>query len=598
MKYSSPFWQFAATIWFLGTVLGTAWQMNRVVESSQAQAQAAFDNAFLRVTQRLDQNEALLDGLVALLQSSGNKEFPELRQYAEEMLRRYPHLYTIGYQPRVEHEQRALFEQRLSARFARSLQIRDFSFDGARSWRVSPTRERYFPVTFMAPELLQAQDVMGYDVYQDRQTKEAVDRSAATDQAVAAPPFDLVEGGRGYIFLRALRLATDNEPSLSETPNHLISLLVHADKILAGIPLPAHATLVLRQLTAENAANQLIGQVQGSDTPQTDPWTVKVFPLLRLSRVNPSANQPMELEIRLQPQWNDMAWNSWGVFMTIWSLVVIVVTMWISSLQRSRQQAGLVRKDLEAAERRAETNRKQSLGELGAGFAHELTQPLTAVVGYSQAGLRLLGTSHAPSAQTLDEVRRTLQSNARQALRAGELLQKLRALVQANIVHRQTLVIQDVLANALRMEQPRMQTYGITTTVAAPQLPIYLEGDAMLLEQVLSNLLRNATDALQDHPPTKRHVWIDLSRTDDQCQLAIRDDGPGMTDDQLARAFHPFQSTKPNGLGMGLVVCASIIQAHGGTMYADRAENGGACFTVALPLRHPSVSLSPSQLPP
>lgn len=245
---SLPIWMLSLAVWMAGSIAGTAWLVTRFVARVHTGSQTALDQAHLVIRQRLDQNEALLEGLSALLRSSRSGGFPALRQCADAMLARYPHLYTIGYQPRVAQAERITFERDMSERLGRRFRIRDFSFEGDRAWRVAPQRAFHFPVTFMAPALNEALDVIGYDVYSDAATRVAIERSAVSGQAIAAPPFDLVEGGRGYIFLRALQLPDNGGHTGTVTPNHLISLLVSADKLLEGAAIPPNGTLVLQQV--------------------------------------------------------------------------------------------------------------------------------------------------------------------------------------------------------------------------------------------------------------------------------------------------------------------------------------------------------------
>lgn len=598
---------FALAVWSAGALLGTWWQTARFVEREHARFATDFDAAFAAVVQRLDQNEALLDGLVALLRSSRDQEFPELRQYANEMLQRYPHLYTIGYQPRIDLAHREAFEHRMSQRIGRPFRIRDFSFADERRWRISPARSHYFPVTFMAPELANAQDVIGYDVNDDPPFRDAIERSAQWDQPVATLPFDLFEGGRGYIYLRALRLTEQAEAgggNRAAPADHLISLLVHAEGLLTGVRAPAGGGLVLRHRDAGDTAAAWIGQRGQAPTPASSSRgslplrDVSELPELRLQRALPSAYQPFDLDLVARPQWQDFAWSLWSSWLAAWTVLVcggFAAALAIGHSQRlqrqAQRQAALVRQDLAVAEQRADALRARSLNELSSGIAHEINQPLTAVVGYSQAALRMLDSSATPTRELLDRVRDTLQANAQQALRVGELMQRLRALVRKQPVLMQPLVMQEVVASALRLEQPRIAAAAVAIDTRLPQTSVALLGDAMLLEQLLTNLLRNAVEALAAVPSAQRWIGIDLEVDDDvddhHCRLSVSDNGPGMSAEQLARAFHPFHSTKAEGVGIGLVVCAAIAQAHGGDIRAETPADGGARFIVTLPL-HPT----------
>jgi signal transduction histidine kinase len=574
-------------VWVLGAMALSAWQVARFVDNEHRAYDAAFDKAFALIAQRIDQNEALLDGLVALLRSSRDPEFPELRQYAYEMLARYPHLYTVGYQPRVSQQGRSAFEQRMGRRLGQPFRIRDFALNGERAWRNAPLRPVYFPVTFMAPLVPEAQSVIGLDVYHEPAFRQAIDRSSQLGEPLATAPFNLVEGGRGYIYLYALHLPAGKDTAPSQ---HVISLLIHADRLLAGIAAPAAGQLALHHRSTHSNTSGLIGALGTAHTATPSTTWLPRLPAWHAQRALQSSRQPFNLVVSAQPQWRDIAKRPWAAALGAWSLLALAAWAAAAALQRAHAQHHLAQAQTAQAQRAlsgAAALRARSLDELGAGIAHELSQPLTAVVGYSQAALRLLGTAEAPSAQQLDAVREALQASAQQALRAGELMQRLRALVRRQPVQWQTLCLQEVASNAVRQEGPRAQVGGVRLQVHAPTTPITLIGDVLLLEQLLTNLLRNAVEALVTGAPADPLVLIELEADATHCRCTVRDNGPGLSAEQLARAFHPFQSTKPEGIGIGLVVCSAIAQAHGGHIEAispASSDGAGACFTFTLPL--------------
>lgn len=589
-------------VWLIGLALGTWWQTNRFVESEQARFAEAFDKAFGLLSQRLDQNEALLDGLVALLRSSRDPAFPALRTYDNEMLKRYPHLYTIGYQPRVALADREAFEGHMGQLLGRPFQIRDFSFDGDRTWQLSPGRPFYFPVTFMAPELENAKDVIGYDVYSDRNFHAAIDRSSQLGDATATLPFDLVEGGRGYIYLRALDQGFSDSDHGTGKIAHLISLLIRVDRLIDGMQAPEGGVLTLRHTAAKVPAAAFLGQTGDAGAAAAETGWAAALPALHLLRQLPSASQPLALDLVARPHWGAFPWREWSAWAVTWALLAgaaLVATLTLGRAQRlgglAQAEIALAREDLTQAQTRAELLRDRSLQELGSAIAHELNQPLAAIAAYSQAALRLTAGSTPPSADTLAQLRETLQANAQQAMRAGELLQRLRNLVAKQPVKRQVVVMQEVVKNALRLEGPRIAAARVEVETVMPPGRVELIGDAMLLEQVLSNLLRNAVEALADSARNPRRIVVELRTEASRCLLGVSDNGPGMSAAQVVQAFEPFHSTKPGGLGIGLVVCATIVQAHGGEISAHKKGGGGAHLVVSLPLSAPA---KPSSKPP
>lgn len=599
-------------IWLLGCASGIHWLVTTHVQESHNLARSDFAQSFDILDQRLNQNEVLLTGLTALLRLSRPHKQPELRQYANHMLARYPHLYTVGYQPLVEDGERDAFEQRMSRELGRSFRIRDFSFESDRTWRVSPRRSSYYPVTFMAPELANAAEVIGYDVYSDPVTRKAVDESATRSKPVAASPFDLVEGGRGYIFLQAITSSeTGNGRTALQTPaQHLISLLVHADNLMEGMPLAIGAVLTLRHSGVQPQSDAMLGR-RALASGDTGPWAwLPALPRLQLHQRHASAIQPIELQMETQPEWNAFHWSQGLMALVGWTLLVLAGYLGSNHLRHAKQeterasgQARQALKDLSSAEERAQTRRASVLSELGASFAHELNQPLTAVVAYSQAALRLLQGNIPMSPEALAEIRHNLQANTEQALRAGDLLTKLRALVRPQNLERKAVALEDIVQDALRLEQSRLDALQAQIVIRTSATPAYCTGDAVLLEQVFANLLRNAAEAMSEQPPNQNSLWVEISHQATEVRVDLRDTGPGMNDQQLSRAFHPFQSTKPNGLGMGLVICETIVSAHGGEIFLARAAEGGTQVSVRLPAlnreyeaRQPS-SNNPTQNP-
>lgn len=488
--------------------------------ASHHETQAAFDRLYTRIAQRLEQNEALLDGLVALLRAVPDPGFEHLRRYSTEILSRYPHIHTVGYQLRVWHAQRGEFEQRMSALLGREYMIRDYSIEGDRTWRVAPPRAFYYPATFMAPEVAGAQDVIGYDGYGDALFRAAIDGAGSDDRGVATLPFDLIEGGRGYVFLRAFDLE-ESEPA--QPGAHVVSLLVRADRLIDGEPMPAGARVELRRRDADNSAQAVVAAARGAaGAAANTTW---------LRRAVPSVQQPFEF----------------------------------------------------CLETTAAPAPHSAFEDLGASIAHELNQPLAAMVGYSQAALRLLDPSTGAS-----PVREALQAGIEQALRASELIRRLRSLVRQRTLRFESLPLRQVIDSAIRQDQAAIDSAGITMTTRWPQAAAEVQGDALLLAQLFGNLLRNAVQAVEASAQRPACIAIVVEALESHWRVAVSDSGPGLDAVQRSRAFQPVASAKPQGLGIGLAVCATIAEAHGGTIALEDApetEPGlrGARFVVMLP---------------
>lgn len=162
----------------------------------QAEFQRESESTYEIVRQRLDQNEAVLAGIDALLSTFPGLMPVATRNYAKEMLERYQHIYTIELQPRVELAAVPAFERWAQNNVDRDYRIKDFGFSGERNWRPATPRPFYYPITFMEPAIEDAKSVLGLDVYADKKFHAAIEETIKTGQLVVSAPFDLFEGGR------------------------------------------------------------------------------------------------------------------------------------------------------------------------------------------------------------------------------------------------------------------------------------------------------------------------------------------------------------------------------------------------------------------
>ena len=220
------------------------------------------------------------------------------------------------------------------------------------------------------------------------------------------------------------------------------------------------------------------------------------------------------------------------------------------------------------------------LGELSGALAHELNQPLTAILSNAQAAQRFM--SRQPI--DLDEVREILQDIVDEDRRAGEIIQRLRRLFDKKEVQRQPLAVGQLVAGVVRILRNDLINHGVTVvTQLAPQ-PLRVSADAVQLQQVLINLVMNACDALAHAGRSGGVVRVTSAVADGQVVLSVIDNGGGMDAATLARVFEPFFTTKQRGMGLGLSICRSIIDAHEGRLWAENNADGGASFHLALPL--------------
>lgn len=243
----------------------------------------------------------------------------------------------------------------------------------------------------------------------------------------------------------------------------------------------------------------------------------------------------------------------------------------------------------------AHVTRVTTMGELTASIAHEVNQPLAAVVTNGEACLRWLGRAEPDIGEARASVERMI-ANGR---RASDVIARLRALARRDEPLQAPVDVNEVIDEVLPLIERERATHGVALDVApGERLPVVL-GDRVQLQQVVLNLALNAVQAMAAVPDGNRRLQI-ATRIDGQedrgCVLIeVRDTGPGVDAESLPKLFNAFYSTKKDGMGMGLSISRSIIEAHGGRIVAAPGEDGGMLFTVALP--NPGEDASGDSLP-
>jgi C4-dicarboxylate-specific signal transduction histidine kinase len=230
--------------------------------------------------------------------------------------------------------------------------------------------------------------------------------------------------------------------------------------------------------------------------------------------------------------------------------------------------------------RLAHAMRVNTVGEMASGIAHELTQPLTAILSRSQAGLRL-ARSPAPNP---GEIIIALDANVRLAKRAGDILARLRAYVSNSAPAPEPASLNQLVRNVAELVQGDLERRGIGLELGLDLEDPVCVVDRVSIEQVVHNLVRNAADAVETLPQDQRTVAVATGLEDGAATIVVRDQGPGIAPADLPRLFEPFFTTKPNGMGLGLPLCERLVEAFGGRITAANVPEGGAVFTVRLPL--------------
>lgn len=244
--------------------------------------------------------------------------------------------------------------------------------------------------------------------------------------------------------------------------------------------------------------------------------------------------------------------------------------------------------DQKAAESEADLQRQEVthlmrvsvLGELSGAIAHEVNQPLTAILSHAQAALYLLGRD----SPDLDEVRDALQDIVQEDNRAGEVVQRLRGLLKKEESRSEPVDLNGLVDSTTALLRSELIDRRITVeTDLAAGLPTMF-GDSVQLQQVLLNLFINAMDAMASTPVAQRRVTICTRETPaGTIELIVRDHGPGIKTADGKQVFVPFYTTKAHGLGLGLTICSTIISKHGGTISLRNNDAGGAVAEISLP---------------
>jgi len=224
--------------------------------------------------------------------------------------------------------------------------------------------------------------------------------------------------------------------------------------------------------------------------------------------------------------------------------------------------------------------RVSTLGEMAAGLAHELNQPLAAIVSYARGCTRRLRSGAA----TPNDLVPTIDQISNEALRAGEYIRHVRAFVTKDKAAREPVDVTGLLQDVARLVAPEARRLGVSIELDISAAPLGVIGTRIQIEQVMLNLVRNAFDAMRGKPVAERTVAIRaMSAGEGGVIIAVRDAGVGLSPDVAQQIFEPFFTTKSEGMGMGLAISRSIVEAHGGRIRATPNGTRGTTFVVELP---------------
>jgi len=253
----------------------------------------------------------------------------------------------------------------------------------------------------------------------------------------------------------------------------------------------------------------------------------------------------------------------------------IGVTVDVSTQKQADLQLQLQREEM------AHRNRVSLMGEMTASFAHELNQPLTAIASNAAAARRFLDRGKIDK----ELMRELLQDLSADSQRAGTIMQGIRSLVRKDTSVHSRVNLNAIINETVRLvSSDILSRESVVTTELDPNLPD-VKAAPVQIQQILLNLIMNALDAMEKFPPEERRITISTRSAEDEiCEITVRDFGVGLPTDRPDRIFDHFFSTKQTGMGMGLTIVRSIVEAHGGTICAENAPDRGARMIVRLPV--------------
>ena len=275
------------------------------------------------------------------------------------------------------------------------------------------------------------------------------------------------------------------------------------------------------------------------------------------------------------------AWERYRIPISAALLVMAAQMLTIAALVYQNQRGRRLEATL-ASERieLAHLSRRSQLGELSGAFAHELTQPLTSILANAEAGQKI-ASEQAPD---MEEIRAIFDDIVADDRRASSVISQLRSMMLKGEASQEILDLNEAVRQTVALARAEMVARRTEVEVQDEWASVRVKANLVQLQQVILNLLVNAADAMADIPPKQRRVEIAVAKgKNGYCELSVEDMGPGIPAEMRSEVFKPFVSSKKGGLGLGLAICRSIVEAQGGKLFFDDAVKRGARAVVILP---------------
>ncbi len=335
--------------------------------------------------------------------------------------------------------------------------------------------------------------------------------------------------------------------------------------------------------TGEFAVRILRGEPIDSIHPFSDGFVSEMFDWRQLKRHGIRESALPEGSFILYKEWGFLERYRWGVVGLV--LFFLCQTILLSFLLHANRKQARTQERLAMAEKRyrelLHLDRLSRLSQLTAALAHELNQPLAAILTTAQAGLRFLSSRE----EDPDLLRQILESIVKDDKRAAGVLTNLRSMLKREEKSQEAVDMNGILEDVASILQNEAMLRKVTIERDLEESLPFIEGTPTTIRQVVLNLMMNALDAMLLNPPHRRKVVLETRWLNGTVRVAVKDFGPGIPAENPDQLFQPFHTTKGSGMGMGLAISREIVKEHGGRIWAENNPEGGASFIFAIPVR-------------